>query len=256
MTWVAMFTILIPCLYRELKTPTEYAQSQSPSTTGHGAFAVLEQRRPIKDRAVRAGHKLVRHVRAVVEGQPAPPVRRVQREPRVVLQGSEEGVEPIVVSRGTVGDVPRRAGVVELVRIGVGVADGRVALVRVDVAGEDQVDRVVEEDGFEDLAAVFTDGAAFVFGTDVPRAVAGYRRLGRYVSIQVASSYAQESGHHLPTTTQGVLLLSTEARSCCSQFNWASRMLLNGPLSSPSLPPGSSGPMSPCPRSVSVSIWT
>lgn len=142
--------------------------------TGNGAFAILEQRRRVKDSAVRTGHKLMRQMRAVVEGQSTPPVCAVLREPRVVLQRSKKGVKAVIVSGSTVRDVPRRAGVVEFVRIGVGVADRRVALVRVDVAREDQVDRVFEEDGLEDLATVFADGAASVCGADVPRAVAGY----------------------------------------------------------------------------------
>jgi hypothetical protein len=42
----------------------------------------------------------------------------------------------------------------------------------VDVAGQDEVDGVVEEDRLEDVAAVFADVGAVVLEADVPGAMA------------------------------------------------------------------------------------
>jgi hypothetical protein len=42
----------------------------------------------------------------------------------------------------------------------------------VDVAGQDEVDGVVEEDRLEDVTAIFTDVGAVVLEADVPGAMA------------------------------------------------------------------------------------
>jgi hypothetical protein len=64
--------------------------------------------------------------------------------------------------------VPWCLWVVKLVWICVGVGDWCVMLVSVDVAGQDEVDGVVEEDRFENVAAVFADVGAVILEADVP----------------------------------------------------------------------------------------
>ena len=155
------------------------------------------------------------------------------------------------MTRGAVCDIPRISWVVEFLRIGIGVGDGRVALICVHVAGENKVDRVVEEHGFEDMAAIFADGAAAIRSAYIPWSMARCQT----VSFRTLQWMHIEQQIDLPTMTQGVLLLLTACRSFCSHFNWAF-IKPKGPLFSPSLPPGSSGAISPCPRSVSVSIVT
>jgi hypothetical protein len=76
------------------------------------------------------------------------------------------------VPAAAVGDVPWCLRVVKLVRISIGVGDWCVALVSVDVAGQDEVDGVVEEDRLEDVTAIFTDVGAVVLEADVPGAMA------------------------------------------------------------------------------------
>jgi hypothetical protein len=111
-------------------------------------------------------------MRAVVKRQPAPAVRRVDSDTRVTEQRAHELVQAVIVPAAAVGDVPWRLRVVKLVRIGVGVGDWCVALVSVDVAGQDEVNRVVEEDRLKDVTAIFTDVGAVVLEADVPGAMA------------------------------------------------------------------------------------
>jgi hypothetical protein len=114
----------------------------------------------------------MRQMRAVVERQPAPAVRRVDSDTRVAEQRAHELVQAVVVPAAAVSDVPWCLRVVKLVRIHVGVGDWCVTLVGVDVAGQDEVDGVVEEDWLEDVAAVFADVGAVVLEADVPGAMA------------------------------------------------------------------------------------
>jgi hypothetical protein len=111
----------------------------------------------------------MRQVRAVVERQPAPAVHYIDPDARVGEQRAYELVQTVIVPAGAVGDVPWCLWVVKLVWICVGVGDWCVMLVSVDVAGQDEVDRVVEEDRFENVAAVFADVGAVVLEADVPR---------------------------------------------------------------------------------------
>lgn len=53
-----------------------------------------------------------------------------------------------------------------------GVGDWCIALLSVEVAGQEEVDRVVEKDRLEDVAAVFADVGAVVLEADVPGAMA------------------------------------------------------------------------------------
>ena len=114
----------------------------------------------------------MRQMRAVVKGQPAPAVRCIDPDTRVGEQRAHELVQAVIVPAGAIGDVPWCLRVVKLVWIGVGVGDWCVALVGVDVAGQDEVDGVVEEYRLEDVAAVFADVGAVVLEADVPGAMA------------------------------------------------------------------------------------
>ena len=114
----------------------------------------------------------MRHMRAVVERQPAPAVRRVDSDTRVAEQRAHELVQAVVVPAAAVGDVPWCLRVVKLVWIRVGVGDWCVALVSVDVTGQDEVDGVVEKDRLEDVAAIFADVRAVVLEADVPGSMA------------------------------------------------------------------------------------
>lgn len=120
-------------------------------------------------------------VRAVVEGQPAPAIDRIRCIAGVALKRTDQGVETIVMTRSTVRDIPWCAGVVELVGVNVEVCNRRVALVEMGVPGEDKVNIVLEEERFENLAAVFADSATPVRGTHVPGTVASWN--GTIVSI-------------------------------------------------------------------------
>lgn len=113
-------------------------------------------------------------MRAVVEGDSAPTVHLVfdvKVEARVVVV-LVEGVKTIVVACGAVGDVPWCGRVVELVGVADAVVHGGEALVDVRVAGVDQVNVVFDQKGLEDILAAPADGAGFVLGAEVPRAVA------------------------------------------------------------------------------------
>jgi hypothetical protein len=114
----------------------------------------------------------MRQMRAVVKRQPAPAIRRVDPDTRVGEQRAHERVQAVIVPAGTIGDVPWYLRVVKLVWISDGVGDWCIALVSVDVAGQEEVDRVVEEDRLEDVAAVFADVGAVVLEADVPGAMA------------------------------------------------------------------------------------
>jgi hypothetical protein len=111
---------------------------------------------------------------AVVEGDSAPAVRvvlDVKVEARVVVV-LVEGVETIVVARGAVGDIPWCGGVVELVGVANAVVHGGKALVDVGMARVDEVDAIFDQEGLKDFLATPADGAGFVLGAKVPRAVA------------------------------------------------------------------------------------
>lgn len=170
----------------------------------------------------------------------------------IVLKRINQGVKTIVMTRSTVGDIPWCAGVVEFLAVDVKVCDRRVALVKVGVTGEDKVNSVLEEERFENFPALFADSATPVRGADVPGTVASWS--GNIVSTPSSSKW-EKIIENIPTTIQGVFFRSTEAKSFLSQFSWALRTA-NGPLFSPSAPPGSSGAMNPWPRSVSVSRVT
>lgn len=114
----------------------------------------------------------MRQMRAVGKRQPAPAIRRVDPDTRVGEQRAHERVQAVIVPTGTVGDVPWCLRVVKLVWISDGVGDWCIALASVDVAGQEEVDRVVEEDRLEDVAAVFADVGAVVLEADVPGAMA------------------------------------------------------------------------------------
>lgn len=89
----------------------------------------------------------MRQMRVVVESESTPSigsVESVQAESGVILQRVLEGVESVVVARGTVGDIPRGFGVVQASRVDDSVGQGILSLIDVRVAGEDQVDAVFD----------------------------------------------------------------------------------------------------------------
>lgn len=136
----------------------------------------LIQRRGIQDLPVGTIYKVVCKVRRVVKGELAPAVNGVggvETEPRERLTRGLQRVEAVVVSRGAIGDVPRRRGVVELGAVDDAISQRRLTLVDVGVAGEDEVDAVVDEERFEDVLACPANGAGGVGVREVPGSVAG-----------------------------------------------------------------------------------
>jgi hypothetical protein len=73
----------------------------------------------------------------------------------------------------SIGNVPGGSGIIQLVRVSVEVGNGCIPLVVVGVARQDQVNIVLQEQGFPDLAAVFANGATLVLTADIPGSVAG-----------------------------------------------------------------------------------
>lgn len=106
-------------------------------------LTVLIQRRSIKHRSIAARNEIMRQVRAIVERQTAPAIRRILSVLIVLLKGIDQAVETIVVSRSAVCDVPRAARVVQSLRVNVEVGHGRVSLVDVNVSGQDEIDVVL-----------------------------------------------------------------------------------------------------------------
>lgn len=144
-------------------------------------LTVLIQRRSIKHRSIAARNEIMRQVRAIVERQTAPAIRRILSVLIVLLKGIDQTVETIVVSRSAVCDVPRATRVVQSLRVNVKFGHGRVSLVDVNVPGQDEIDVVLQEERLEDFAALFADCAASVGSADVPGAMAGYDKLAMYI---------------------------------------------------------------------------
>jgi hypothetical protein len=72
----------------------------------------------------------------------------------------------------SIGDVPGGSGIIQLVPVSVEVGNWGVPLVVVGMAGQDQVDVVLQKQGFPDLAAVLANGATLVLTADIPGSVA------------------------------------------------------------------------------------
>lgn len=150
-------------------------------------------------------------VRAVVERQLAPSVRRVHRKPRVALKRGRKRVKTIIMARRSVCDIPRCRGVIQSIRICLVVPNRRIALVRMDMASQDQINRVFDEKWLKRLSTLFTHVARGARYTNVPRPVARCTNNQHFYCKRGEGAYP-------PTTTHGVFFLSTEAKSACSQF--------------------------------------
>ena len=112
-------------------------------------------------------------MRGIVERESRPDVVRILRVARVVHERLGQSVQTIVMTCGTVRDVPRVHRAVKLPGIRLIVVHRRIALVGVDMTAEDQVYRVLQKDGFEDIFALSADRGALVLVGYVPRSVAG-----------------------------------------------------------------------------------
>ncbi len=123
------------------------------------ASPIFKKRRLIKHATVGAGNSLLRHVRAIVEDQFAPSVSRVLRVTRVRLARCIESIEPVVMARRSICNVPSAGGAVQLGWIGHILIYWRHAFVHVSVAAEVQVDAVLVEERFEYLGAVCAGAA-------------------------------------------------------------------------------------------------
>jgi hypothetical protein len=102
------------------------------------------------------------HVGAVVESQLRPAVssiRSVKTEAAVVLAGGIKGIEAIVVTGGTIGDIPGSRRVIELGSVVDVVVNGSLTLVDVGVAGEYQINAVLEEQRLKNVLTGPADGA-------------------------------------------------------------------------------------------------
>ena len=150
-------------------------------------------------------------VRAVVESQPAPSVRRVHRKPRVALERSRKWVKTIIMAGRSVRDIPRRGGIIQSIRICVAVPNRRIALVRMDMARQDQINRVFEENWFKCLSTLFAHVTRGARHANIPRPVARCTKNQHFYCKRAKGSCP-------PTTTHGVFFLSTEAKSACSQL--------------------------------------
>jgi len=106
---------------------------------------------------------------AIVENQPAPSVRRVLCVPRVVHKRRNERVQTIIMACSAIRNIPRPRWVIQLIRISCTVQNRRITLINMEMASQDQINRVILEDRSK---SVLTLGAYVVRpGTDVPRSV-------------------------------------------------------------------------------------
>lgn len=97
-------------------------------------LTVLIQRRSIKHRPIATRNKIMRQVRAIVERQTTPTIRRILSVLIVWLKGMYQAVETIVVSRCAICDVPGAARVIQSLGVNVEIGHGRIALVDVNVS--------------------------------------------------------------------------------------------------------------------------
>ena len=79
-----------------------------------------------------------------------------------------QSIQSIIMTGSSVGDVPRKLGVIQFIRVYCAVEDGSDTLVDMKVASEDEVDGVLIECRFKRFLALCADGPA-----DVPGAMTG-----------------------------------------------------------------------------------
>ena len=106
----------------------------------------------------------MRQMSAIMENQPTPPIMRITRRPAKRRQRCTQSVQPIIVPRRPICDVPRKLGVVQFIRVHSAVENRGRALEDMDVTGDDEIDRILIQCSFERLLTFCADGA-----THVPR---------------------------------------------------------------------------------------
>ena len=97
----------------------------------------LEERRSVQDAAIGTCYKLVRQMRAVVEGQPAPAVRRVLCHNRIILERELKRIQAVVVSCYTIYNIPWGARIVQALGIGLVVCNRLAPLVHMHMSVHD-----------------------------------------------------------------------------------------------------------------------
>lgn len=132
---------------------------------------LLVQCRTVQHGTIRAGDKFLRQVSAVVERQPTPSVRRILGINRVISKWRGQNIQAIVMASGAIRNVPRICWVIEAVGIHLVIEHGLIALIGVDVAGKDEIDPVLEEDGFENILTLCAHSGALVLVRNVPWSV-------------------------------------------------------------------------------------
>lgn len=100
----------------------------------------------------------MRQVRTVMEAQLTPTVHTIRRIPSVVVKRPLQRIQAVIMSRGTIRDIPWELGIVELILVGNVVVYWRVALVRMHMSREDEVDIVLQEYWSEDVLAYRANG--------------------------------------------------------------------------------------------------
>ena len=101
----------------------------SPST-----LPILKKRGAIQDSSIRALHKLMRQMSAIMENQPTPPIMRIKCRPAIRRERRIQSVQPIIVPCSPICDVPRKLGVVQSIGVYGAVENRGSALVDMDVA--------------------------------------------------------------------------------------------------------------------------
>ena len=123
---------------------------------------VLEKRSAIQNCSIRALHKLMRQMSAIMENQPTPPIIRIKRRPAIRRQLRIQSVQPVIVPCSPICDVPRKLGVVQSTRVYGAVENRGSAFVGMDVAGNDEIDRILIQRSFERFLTFCADNAAHV----------------------------------------------------------------------------------------------
>ena len=99
---------------------------------------------------------------AIMENQPTPPIIRIKRRPAIRRQLRIQSVQPIIVPCSPICDVPRKLGVVQSIRVYGAVENRGSALVDMDVAGNDEIDRILIQRSFERFLTFWANNAAHV----------------------------------------------------------------------------------------------
>lgn len=126
------------------------------------ALPVFDQGSLIIHSPIATPDRLLRQMRAVVEDQLREAVILVLGVTRIRHERISERIKTVIVSCGTIDDVPRRVRVVQLPRVDDVVVDGGVAVVDMAVAAEVEVHAVLVEQWLKDGGAVGADSSSRV----------------------------------------------------------------------------------------------